>query len=161
MPLDTRGRTFCGSCSCSWKTNKQTRISVTSRLHSGKLGRKRMCLVMMTDFVCVSRPAPEIALMFTLMALSISMVTSFSMLISWLDRFSSCFLTWWTFLKKQKKAKRQHSSREELGSRPSCPLACHYLIHSSLLEMKRRYFIAHSSVNRVLALLAWRTNFCL
>lgn len=63
---------------------------------------KRMCLVMMTDFVCVSRPAAEIALMFTLMALSISMVTSFSMLISWLDRFSSCFLTWWTFLKKQK-----------------------------------------------------------
>lgn len=160
MPLDTRGRTFCGSCSCSWKTNKQTYFC-HFQTSFWETGRKRMCLVMMTDFVCVSRPAPEIALMFTLMALSISMVTSFSMLISWLDRFSSCFLTWWTFLKKQKKAKRQHSSREELGSRPSCPLACHYLIHSSLLEMKRRYFIAHSSVNRVLALLAWRTNFCL
>ena len=36
-----------------------------------------------------------------------------------------------------------------------------YLIHSSLLEMKRRYFIAHSSVNRVLARVAWRTSFCL
>lgn len=96
-------------------------------------GRKRMCLVMMTDFVCVSCPAPEIALMFTLMALSISMVTSFSMLISWLDRFSSCFLTWWTFLKKKKKQKSKTSTLKPRGAQVTTQLpACLSLPHPLL-----------------------------
>lgn len=35
----------------------------------------------------------------TFMPLSISTATSFSMPTSWADRLSSCFLTWWTFLR--------------------------------------------------------------